>query len=62
MQAIILCGGLVTRLGNMDNRIPKILLEREFDLNIWFQLEIRKSLQFPPLLNNTLEKNADIQQ
>lgn len=27
MQAIILCGGLATRLGNISKRIPKILLE-----------------------------------
>ena len=27
MQAIILCGGLATRLGNLSTKIPKILLE-----------------------------------
>lgn len=27
MQAVILCGGLATRLGNLSKKIPKILLE-----------------------------------
>lgn len=42
MQAIILCGGLATRLGNISKRIPKILLEVGGRTILDWQLDLLK--------------------
>ena len=44
MQAIILCGGLATRLGNVSKRIPKILLEIGGRAVLDWQLDLLKEV------------------
>lgn len=42
MQAIILCGGLATRLGNISKKLPKILLEIGEHTVLDWQLDLLK--------------------
>lgn len=42
MQAIILCGGLSTRLGNITKRVPKILLDIRGRTVLEWQIELLK--------------------
>ena len=44
MQAIILCGGLATRLGNISKTVPKILLEVGGDSVLNWQLKLLESV------------------
>ena len=44
MQAIILCGGLATRLGNISKTVPKILLEVGDRPVLNWQLELLKAV------------------
>ena len=44
MQAVILCGGLATRLGNISKRIPKILLEVGGRAVLDWQLDLLKEV------------------
>lgn len=44
MQAIILCGGLATRLGNISNKIPKVLLEVGGRTVLDWQLDLLKDV------------------
>ena len=44
MQAIILCGGLATRLGNIGKRVPKILLEVSGHTVLSWQLDLLKEV------------------
>ena len=50
MQAVILCGGLATRLGNISKRIPKILLEiggrtvLDWQLNLLKEVGVKETI------------------
>ena len=44
MQAVILCGGLATRLGNISKKVPKILLEVGGRAVLDWQLDLLKEV------------------
>jgi len=44
MQAVILCGGLATRLGNLSKKTPKILLEVGGRTVLYWQLNLLKEV------------------
>ena len=66
MQAIILCGGLATRLGNISKKCPKILLEvggralLDWQLDLLKQAGIKETTLASGHLHNTLYEHVGI--
>ena len=66
MQAIILCGGLATRLGNISKKIPKILLEvrgrtvLNWQLNLLKEVGVKETVLASGHLHDNLYRNVGI--
>lgn len=66
MQAIILCGGLATRLGSISRKIPKILLEiggravLDWQLGLLKEVGVKETILASGHLHNTLYEHAGI--
>ena len=64
MQAIILCGGLATRLGNISRKCPKILLEvgectvLEWQLNLLKEADIKETILASGHLHNLIYEHV----
>ena len=66
MQAVILCGGLATRLGNISKRIPKILLEvggravLDWQLDLLKEVGVKETILASGHLHNLLHKHVGV--
>ena len=66
MQAIILCGGLATRLGNISKRIPKILLEiggrtvLDWQLNLLKEVGVKDTILASGHLHDMLHEHVGV--
>ena len=66
MQAIILCGGLATRLGNISKRIPKILLEiggrtvLDWQLNLLKEVGVKDTILASGHLHDMLYEHVGV--
>ena len=64
MQAVILCGGLATRLGNISKRIPKILLEiggrtvLDWQLNLLKEAGVKETILASGHLHDMLHEHV----
>ena len=66
MQAVILCGGLATRLGNISKRIPKILLEvggravLDWQLDLLKEVGVKETILASGHLHDLLHKHVGV--
>ena len=66
MQAVILCGGLATRLGNISKKMPKTLLEvggrtvLDWQLNLLKEIGITETILASGHLHNLLYEHVGV--
>lgn len=66
MQAVILCGGLATRLGNISQKMPKILLEvggctiLDWQLNLLKEVGVTETVLASGHLHDTLYEHIGV--